>query len=152
MHLTVQHTRLFRTVYGSPQQCYILSCIFVSIKHIIAVFTSKFLALSISYVETIRTSLACICRRYIYQFNTIKQTLVSKEASKLIKVPFTYSCSKFLTFLVGRKSNTLQILNGNSFAFGFCKLNNLFANSVIDNCTRSSFFARQTINKINKWD
>ena len=144
MHLTVQHTRLFRTVYGCPQQRYVLSCIFVSIKHRIAVVASKLLALSISYVETIGASLTCISRWHIYQFNTVKQRFVSKETSKLVEVPFTYSCSKFLPFLVGRKSNTLQILNGNSFTFGFSKLNNLFTNSMINNCTRSSFFARQS--------
>ena len=144
MHLTVQHTRLFRMAYIHPQQCYILCCIFISIKHRIAVVTSKLFALPIAYMHTIMTSLTRISRWHIYQFNTIKQTLVSKKTSKLIEVPFTYSCSKFLALLIGRKSNTFQILNGNSFAFGFCKLNNLFAYCVIDNCTRSSFFARQS--------
>ena len=144
MHLTVQHTRLFRMVYIHPQQCYVLCCIFISIEHRIAVVTSKLFALSIAYMQTIMASLTRISRWHIYQFNTIKQTLVSKKTSKLIEVPFTYSCSKFPAFLIGRKSNTFQILNGNSFAFGFSKLNNLFTNSVIDNCTRSSFFARQS--------
>src|SRR5690606_16237214 len=144
MHLTVQHTWFFRMVYIHPQQRYVLSCIFVSIKHRIAVITSKLLTLSISYVEAIGASLTCISRWYIYQFNTVKQRFVSKKTSKLTEVPFTYSCSKFLALLIGRKSNTFQILNGNSFAFGFCKLNNLFAYCVIDNCTRSSFFARQS--------
>lgn len=144
MHLTVQHTRLFRMVYIHPQQCYVLSCIFVSIKHRIAVVTSKFFALSIAYMQAIMTRLTCVSRRYIYQFNTVKQRFVSKETSKLVEVPFTYPCSEFLAFLVGRKSNTLQILNGNPFAFGFSKLNNLFTNSMINNCTRSSFFARQS--------
>lgn len=144
MHLTVQHTRLFRTVYGSPQQCYVLCCIFIRIKHRIAVVTSKFLALSISYMETVRTSLACICGWHIYQFNAIKQTLVGKKTSKLIEVPFSYSASKFFSFLISRKSNAFQVLNCNSFTFGFCKLNNLFAYCVIDNCSRSSFFARQS--------
>ena len=144
MHLTVQHTRLFRAVYRSPQQCYILSCIFVSIEYRIAVVTSKLLALSISYVEAIGASLTRISRWYNYQLNTVKQTFVSKKTSKLVEAPFTYSCSKFLTFLAGRKHNTLQILNGNSFTFGFSKLNNLFTNGMINNCTRSSFFARQS--------
>ena len=145
MHLTVQHTRLFRTVYIiSPQQRYVLCCIFVSIEHRIAVATSKLFALSITHMQAIMARLTCVSRWYNYQLNTIKQTFVSKKTSKLVEVPFTYSCSKFLTFLAGRKPNTLQILNGNSFAFGFSKLNNLFTNSMIDNCTRSSFFARQS--------
>lgn len=144
MHLAVQHTRLFRTVYGSPQQCYVLCCIFISIKHRIAVVTSKFFALSIAYMQTIMASLTRISRWYIYQFNAIKQTLVSKKTSKLIEVPFSYSASKFFAFLISRKSNAFQVLNCNSFTFGFCKLNNLFAYCVIDNCARSSFFARQS--------
>lgn len=144
MHLTVQHTRLFRMVYIHPQQCYVLCRIFISIKHRIAVVTSKFFALSIAYMQTIMARFACVSRWHIYQFNTIKQTFVGKKTSKLIEVPFAYSCSKFLAFFVGRKSNPFQILDGNSFTFGFSKLNNLFTNRVIDNCTRSSFFARQS--------
>src|SRR5690606_27709299 len=124
MHLTVQHTWFFRMVYIHPQQRYVLSCIFVSIEYRIAIVTSKLLSLSLPYVKTVRTSFTRISRWYINQLNTIKQALIGKEPSKLIEVPFPYSCSKFLTFLVGRKSNTLQILNGNSLTFGFCELNN----------------------------
>lgn len=148
MHLTVQHTRLFRTVYRSPQQRYILSCIFISIEYRIAVITSEFLTLSISYMETIRASLACICRWYIYQFNAIKQTLVSKETSKLIKVPFTYSCSKFFTFLVSRKSNTLQVLNGLKAMEEYA---DQFKSSPIDwQKLREKYFAECTITMENR--
>src|SRR5699024_12770891 len=134
MHLTVQHTRLFRTIYGSPQQCYIFCCIFISIEHRIAVSTSELFTLSIAYVKAIMARLTCICRWYIYQFNTVKQRFVSKKTSKLIEVPLTNSRSKFLSFIMGRKSNALQILNGNTLTLGFSKLNNLFTYGVIDNC------------------
>jgi hypothetical protein len=51
-------------------------------------------------MQTIMASLTRISRWYIYQFNAIKQTLVSKKTSKLIEVPFSYSASKFLPFLL----------------------------------------------------
>ena len=143
MHFTVQHTRLFRLVYCNPQQSNVDSRIVVSIKHRIAVFTLKYLAFTISYMETIMASLTCVWCRYSNQFNIIHQAFVDKEVAKLMKTPFSHPCSEFLSFVIGRKSNSRQVLNGNTSALGLSKLNDVFRNSVIDNRAMSSFFARK---------
>lgn len=68
MYFAIQHTRLFRTVYIScPQQGYVNTSIMVSIKHRLAVITSKYFPLSVSYMQTVMALLTCVVRWYGYQ-------------------------------------------------------------------------------------
>jgi len=146
-HFTIHQTLSFGHYYRCPKQRYVFCPIMVGIKHRIAVITSKLFPLSIANVETVRTSFTRIGRRNRNQFNAIQQTFIGKKLTELVKTPFAYSCSKFLAFLICRKSNTFQILNSNSFAFEFSNLNNLFTDSMIGNCAKSSFTTRKPFQK-----
>lgn len=146
-HFTIHQTLSFGQIYGCPKQCYVLCSIMVGIKHRIAVITSKLFSLSISYVETVGTSFTRIVRWNRNQLYTIEQCFVGKKLSQLIKRPLTNSCSKLLAFLIGRKTDAFEFLNGYSFSFGFCKLNNLFTDGMVGNCAKSSFTTRKPFQK-----
>lgn len=143
MHITVQHTRLFRAVYICPQQGYVNTGVIVSIKHRLAVVTSKYLALSIAYVQTFVALLACIVRCNSNQLNPCNRRFVGQKLAQLIKVPFANSCSKLLAFFVSGKANAFEFLNSNAFPFQFGNRNNLLTNSVVNNCACRSLFSRK---------
>ncbi len=132
--------RFFGHVYGCPKQCYVLSCIIISIEHRIAVVTRKLFSPPATYMEAIRARFTCEGPGNNNQGNTIKLALVCKELSKLVKAPPAYFRSKLLSFLIGRESNVFQILNGDPFLFGFGQFNNSFTNGMIDNRSVCSLF------------
>ena len=143
MHCTVQHTRFFRAVYRSPQQRYVLGRVYISIEHGIAVVASKCFSFSLTDMKAMMTHFTCVGGRDNHQFYTSKQAFVSKELSELAKAPSTYTRSKFLSLFIGRKPYPLQVLNSDPLVFFFSDRYNFLADGMIDNCGRSSFFARK---------
>lgn len=144
MHIAVQHTRFFRAVYkSSPQQCYVLSGINIRIAHRIAVVASKHFALPVTYMQTLVALFTCVVRRYGYQFHTCKQTLIRQELTKLVEIPFANSCSKFLAFFIGGKTDAFEFFNSNSFSFYFGNRYNTLADGVINNGTGCPFPSRK---------
>lgn len=86
-------------------------------------------------MQTFGASLGSVCRRNSDNLNPRKPTLVFKEAAELGKRPRVGSASERLVafLLVSAFANVGQVLNGYALALVLCLLNNLSADSMIDN-------------------
>lgn len=105
------------------------------------VCASERFAVPYSDMQTFGTSLGGVRRRYGNDIHTRKFTLVFKETAELGERPRIGSPSECLVALlfVGSFANIGQVLNGYTLILTLCLLDNLSADSMVDNGSESPF-------------
>src|SRR6185503_27257 len=144
MYRTTIHTRFFRLIYNSPKRSDIIGCVKISVNNTNYAFwinTFKDLILSFANMLTDMASFRSVSGSNRYNRNATQRSLIFQKRPKLSKRPVFKFCSKFFVPSFSCKSNVGQILNRNSFALFFGRLNDSFCNCVVLNCGSSSFFA-----------
>lgn len=129
-----QHIPSFMGVYIPPCGD-IAGGIEIRIGNKAAVCAAERFAVPHAHMQTLGASLGSVCRRNSDNLNPRKPTLVFKEAAELGKRPRVGSASERLVafLLVSAFANVGQVLNGYALALVLCLLNNLSADSMIDN-------------------
>ena len=99
------------------------------------VCASERFAVPYSDMQTFGTSLRGVRRRYGNYIHTRKFTLVFKETAELGERPRIGSPSECLVALlpIGSFANIGQVLNGYTLILTLCLLDNLSADSMVDN-------------------
>jgi hypothetical protein len=135
------HTRFFRLIYGSPKRSDIFSRIKIGIHIVSAVCTRERLVFSCANTVANTTSLGGVCRFNNNKLNAVQSCLVIDKGAKLPERPATKFYPKLFVSTFRGEPDVSQVFNGNSFALHFCRLNNAFRNSMIDDCCGSPFLA-----------
>lgn len=114
------------------------------------VCASERFAVPYSDMQTFGTSLGGVRRRYGNDIHTRKFTLVFKETAELGERPRIGSPSECLVALlfVGSFANIGQVLNGYTLILTLCLLDNLSADSMIDNSGKSSLTSFQPFQQL----
>ena len=95
MHITVQHTRLFRRIYGRPKQSNVLCRIFIGIEYGIAVITSKLFTLSLTYIKAIIAGLTRVLKFICNQITHFFKPIFSQISFHIINKPSSKDCVFF---------------------------------------------------------
>ncbi len=133
------HSRFFNVIYCTSKRSNIYAGIKVSVHIVSAVIALKVLVGSFAKMFTHVTSLRSIARINNYNRNAIEQSFVLQKRAKLTKRPLTKFCSKFFVSTFRCKPDIGQILDSNSLTTFFCRKDNGFCNSMINNLSVSSF-------------
>lgn len=141
------HTRFFRLIYGSPKRSDIFSRIKIGIHIVSAVCTRERLVFSCANTVANTTSLGSVCRFNNNKLNAVQSCLVVDKGAKLPERPATKFYLKLFVSTFRGEPDVSQVFNGNSFALHFCRLNNAFRNSMIDDCCGSPFLATKPFQK-----